>query len=113
QPRYRPVESRPEADWIEDFRTRWLETVERHMLSDVEVGAFLSGGVDSSAVVAAMTRVGDAPVRTFTIGFPIERYNEAPAAEQVARHLGTRHTTRMIDLQYARDILPAVQRCYA
>lgn len=113
QPRYRPVESRPEADWIEDFRTRWLETVERHMLSDVEVGAFLSGGVDSSAVVAAMTRIGDAPVRTFTIGFPIERYNEAPAAEQVARHLGTRHTTRMIDLQYARDILPAVQRCYA
>lgn len=112
QPRYRPAEARSEADWIEEFRARWLATVERHMLSDVEVGAFLSGGVDSSAVVAAMTRVSDAPIRTFTIGFPIERYNEAPAAEQVARHLGTRHTTRMIDLKHARDILPAVQCCY-
>lgn len=111
QPRYRH-ETRTDADWIETFRARWLETVERHMLSDVEVGAFLSGGVDSAAVVAAMTRIGGGPVRTFTIGFPVERFNEAPAAEQVAAHLGCRHTTRMIDLGRARDILPAVQRSY-
>lgn len=112
QARYRRVERRSESQWIEDFRSRWLETVKQHLLSDVEVGAFLSGGIDSSAVVAAMRRVSDAPVRTFTIGFPIERYNEAPAAEQIARHLGCLHTTRVIDLQRARDILPAVQRCY-
>lgn len=110
--RYRHDEVRTEEEWIREFRSRWLETVRQHMLSDVEVGAFLSGGIDSSAVVAAMRRVGDAPVRTFTIGFPVERYNEAPAAERVARHLGCLHTTRMIDLQRARDILPAVQRCY-
>jgi asparagine synthase (glutamine-hydrolysing) len=110
--RYRHAEPRSEAQWIEDFRTRWLHTVKQHLLSDVEVGAFLSGGIDSSAVVAAMCRVSEAPVRTFTIGFPVERYNEAPAAEQVARHLGCIHTTRMVDLQRARDILPAVQRCY-
>ncbi len=112
QPHYQEGEPRPDEEWIETFRQRWLETVERHMLSDVEVGAFLSGGIDSAAVVAAMTKLVDAPVRTFTIGFPVERFNEAPAAESVARHLGCRHTTRMIDLQRAREILPAVQRCY-
>ncbi len=110
--RYRRVGARTETEWVEDFRARWLQTVRQHLLSDVEVGAFLSGGIDSAAVVAAMRRVSDAPVRTFTIGFPIQRYNEAPAAEQVARHLGCLHTTRMIDLKRARDILPAVQRCY-
>ncbi|MDQ2639518.1 MAG: asparagine synthase (glutamine-hydrolyzing) [Pseudomonadota bacterium] len=109
---YHRAEVRTEAEWVEDFRIRWLDTVRQHLLSDVEVGAFLSGGIDSSAVVAAMRRVSDAPVRTFTIGFPIERYNEAPAAEAVAQHLGCLHTTRTIDLKRARDILPAVQRCY-
>lgn len=112
QPRYQEGERRPDEEWIETFRQRWLQTVEQHMLSDVEVGAFLSGGIDSAAVVAAMTKVGGASVRTFTIGFPVERFNEGPAAESVARHLGCRHTTRMIDLKQARDILPAVQRCY-
>jgi asparagine synthase (glutamine-hydrolysing) len=112
RPHYRAVESRSDAEWIDLFRQHWLESVERHLLSDVEVGAFLSGGVDSAAVVAAMTRITGGPVRTFTIGFPVERYNEAPAAEQLARHLGCQHTTRMIDLKRARDILPAVQHCY-
>jgi asparagine synthase (glutamine-hydrolysing) len=112
QPRYQEGEKRSDDAWIETFRERWLKTVERHMLSDVEVGAFLSGGVDSAAVVAAMTKIGGAPVRTFTIGFATERFNEAPAAESVARHLGCRHTTRMMAPQLAREILPAVQRCY-
>jgi asparagine synthase (glutamine-hydrolysing) len=112
RPRYRQIEARSEAQWIDEFRTRWLATVKQHLLSDVEVGAFLSGGIDSSAVVAAMRKVSDAPVRTFTIGFPVERYNEAPVAERIARHLGCIHTTRIIDLKQARDILPAVQRCY-
>jgi asparagine synthase (glutamine-hydrolysing) len=112
QPKYGAEESRSDEEWIETFRQRWLETVERHMLSDVEVGAFLSGGIDSAAVVAAMAKISGGPVRTFTIGFPVERFNEAPAAESVARHLGCKHTTRTIDVKYARDILPAVQRCY-
>ncbi len=113
QPSYSAGDTLSEEDWIEVFRHRWRDTVERHMLSDVEVGAFLSGGIDSAAVVAAMTKVSDAPVRTFTIGFPVERFNEAPAAESVAQHLGCKHTTRMIDLKHARDILPSVQRCYS
>lgn len=113
QPGYRAVEPCSDTEWIEKFRLQWLATVERHMLADVEVGAFLSGGIDSAAVVAAMRQIGTEPVRTFTIGFPVERYNEAPAADAVAQHLGCRHTTRMIDLKRARDILPAVQRCYS
>jgi asparagine synthase (glutamine-hydrolysing) len=112
KPEYRRVPERSEAEWIEDFRERWLQTVKDHLLADVEVGAFLSGGIDSSAVVAAMTKLTDRPVKTFTIGFPVERYNEAPVAEVVARHLGCDHTTSIVDLVRARDILPELQRCY-
>lgn len=112
RPTYRRTPKRTDADWIHEFREMWLRTVERHLLADVEVGAFLSGGIDSSAVVAAMTKVTNAPVKTFTIGFPIERYNEAPYAEAVARHLGCNHTSRMVDLAAARDLLPRLQKCY-
>jgi asparagine synthase (glutamine-hydrolysing) len=112
RPAFHSEPRRSEAEWIDECRELWLKTVERHMLADVEIGAFLSGGVDSSAVVAAMSRISDAPVRTFTIGFPIERYNEAPYAEAVAHHFGCRHTTRIIDLADARDLLPQLQRCY-
>jgi len=112
RPAYRSAPRMIERDWIEAFRAEWLGTVERHLLADVEVGAFLSGGVDSSAVVAAMTRITGAPVRTFTIGFPVERYNEAPHAEAVARHLGCRHTTRIVELADARDLLPRLAQAY-
>ena len=112
RPAFRPAPHRSDNDWIAEFRELWLNTVERHMLADVEVGAFLSGGIDSSAVVAAMAKLGGPPVRTFTIGFPVDRYNEAPQAEAVARHLGTRHTTQIVDLAAARDLLPRLQHCY-
>lgn len=111
-PRYRPAEPMGEAEWIERFRAIWLDTVAEQMVADVEVGAFLSGGVDSSAVVAAMTRVSDRPVRTFTIGFPDPHYDESPHAEAVAAALGTRHVTRTLDLAQAQDLLPRVAACY-
>jgi len=112
QPRYAPAAPLPEREWVERFRATWLDTVAAQMVADVEVGAFLSGGIDSSAVVAAMTRVGDRPVRTFTIGFPDPRYDESPHAEAVAQALGTRHTTRQLDLDQAQDLLPQVAACY-
>ncbi|SFP67225.1 asparagine synthase (glutamine-hydrolyzing) [Sphingomonas rubra] len=111
-PRYAPAAPMAEAEWVDRFRTTWLGTVAAQMVADVEVGAFLSGGIDSSAVVAAMTRVSDRPVRTFTIGFPDPRYDESPHAEAVAAALGTRHTTRMLDLAQAQDLLPTVAACY-
>lgn len=112
RPQFRVREDIEEGEWVEQFRTRWLDTIAGHMLSDVPVGAFLSGGVDSSAIVAAMTRVSDRPVKTFTIAFPSVKYNEAPFAERVAEHLNCDHVTRMVDLKAAAEILPTIQRCY-
>ena len=101
-----------EQEIVETLRAKWLDVVEAHLLADVEVGAFLSGGIDSSAVVAAMTRVMERPVRTFTIGFPDKRYDESAHAEHVARYLGCKHSTHIVDVKKAMDVLPQVQRCY-
>jgi len=111
-PRYAPTTPVPDGEWVDRFRSRWLETVAEQMVADVEVGAFLSGGVDSSAVVAAMMRVSDRPVRTFTIGFPDPRIDESGPAAAIAAALGTRHTTRTLELTAARDLLPVVAAAY-
>jgi asparagine synthase (glutamine-hydrolysing) len=110
--RYRPAPRAAEAEWIEHFRSEFLGVVRRHLQADVPLGAFLSGGVDSSAVVAAMTRVMDEPVRTFTIGFEESGFDESPYARRVAEHLGCRHTERRVQLEDAATILPALARSY-
>lgn len=84
-----------EAEWVARIRAGMEAAVLRQMVSDVPIGAFLSGGVDSSAVVAYMARHSDQPIRTYAIGFEggeAERlYNELPYARQVATLLGTEH----------------------
>ena len=84
-----------EAEWIERIRTQMEAAVHRQMVSDVPIGAFLSGGVDSSAVVAYMARHSEQPIRTYAIGFEggeaEKLYNELPYARQVAELLGTEH----------------------
>ncbi len=110
--RYRPETGVSEADWIERFRERFTACVERHLESEVPLGAFLSGGVDSSAVVAAMTRVMREPVRTFTIGFADRDFDEAPVAREVATHLGCRHTERRVELDDAATLLPRLAAAY-
>ena len=111
--RYIPAEPRAAADWVEAFRATWLDTVRAQMLAaDTDVGAFLSGGVDSSAVVAAMARVSDRPIKTFTIGFAERAYDESRYAEAVARHLGCDHRTHRVDPKRAWQILPEIQRAY-
>jgi asparagine synthase (glutamine-hydrolysing) len=109
---YRPAPAAPESEWIERFRETFTACVKRHLQSDVPLGAFLSGGVDSSAVVAAMQRVMDEPVRTFTIGFADQEFDESPFARRVAEHLKCRHTERRVELEDAATILPRLAAAY-
>lgn len=94
--RYWDVEFRPdhrlsERDCVEGLRSLLDESVRMHMVSDVPLGGFLSGGIDSSAVIATMARHSPNPVKTFSIGFPETEYNETPYARQVAEAFGTDH----------------------
>jgi len=86
--------------------------IERQMVADVPVGAFLSGGTDSSLVVAYLCKVASQPVRTFSIGFTEPEYDEAPYARSVARHLGTEHTEYILTPRDCLDVIPQLPRIY-
>jgi asparagine synthase (glutamine-hydrolysing) len=95
--RWAADESRSEADLADELRARLEESVRLHLVSDVPLGAFLSGGIDSSSVVAAMSRLGAAPVKTFSIGFTEEDYDELRWARVVARAFDTDHHEMVLE----------------
>lgn len=93
-------------DAVESLTQRLQHTVKTRMQSDVPLGAFLSGGIDSSTVVALMQDVSCRPVHTFSIGFQEDSYNEAEDAERVARHLRTEHTDFYLSSAQALQVIP-------
>lgn len=98
-----------EDEWIEETRSRVMQTVRRHMLADVPVGAFLSGGVDSSGITAAMTRIATTPIKAFTLGFPGTSIDESSSAARIAKDLGVEHLVLPLEPAAAGDVLPQVQ----
>ncbi|MBI2469447.1 MAG: asparagine synthase (glutamine-hydrolyzing) [Candidatus Rokubacteria bacterium] len=94
---FEPDHGRPEADFVERLRELLTDSVRLHLVSDVPVGAFLSGGIDSSSVVATMARLGLGPVKTFSIGFTEADYDELRHARVVARAFGTEHHELTLD----------------
>lgn len=101
-----------EEEAIEALESELLKAVKLRMASDVPLGAFLSGGVDSSLVVALMQAQSNSPVNTFSIGFNVEGYNEAVFAKEVAEYLGTNHTEKYLNPSDALNIVPELGRMF-
>ena len=107
----RPFEG-DEQDACHELDRILQEATRVRMRADVPWGAFLSGGIDSSLVVAAMQSQSAQPVHTFSIGFESEAFDEAPFARAVARHLGTEHTEHYVTAAEARDVIPLLPAMY-
>lgn len=103
----RPYKNDAEAA-TSDLEALLTDAVGLRMLSDVPLGAFLSGGIDSSTIVALMQKQSPKPIKTFSIGFEDKELNEAEHAKAIAHHLGTDHTSIYITARTMRDIIPDI-----
>ena len=108
---FTPDESLTLPQWKEAVADKLRETVKAHLIADVPVGAFLSGGLDSSMIVAEATAQNPTLLRTFSIGFQESRFNELPHASAVAEHFGTEHIEEIVTAD-AASLLPQLTHYY-
>lgn len=110
--RARPFEGSAK-DSVEALESLLGDAVQRQMMADVPLGAFLSGGIDSSTIVALMQARSSRRIQTFTIGFNEQAYDEAAHAKAVARHLGTDHTELYVTPREAMNVIPMLPTLYS
>jgi len=108
---FQPDYSKTENQWSEEIESALSESVKLHMISDVPLGAFLSGGIDSSSVVAMMAKNSNQPIKTFSIGFKEQKYNELQYARQIATKYGCEHHEQIVDPE-SIDLLPKLVNAY-
>lgn len=106
-----PDFSKTEDYWIEEINSCLSETVKLHMIADVPLGAFLSGGIDSSSVVAMMAKNSNRPVKTFSIGFKEKKFNELEFAREVANKYGCEHHEQIVEPE-SISLLPRLIHAY-
>ena len=108
-PPYEPTDAPPAssspAEWSRELRRRLTEAVRLRLRSDVPLGAFLSGGIDSTIIVGLMQELSEHQTNTFSIGFPVKEFDERTFAREAAEHLGTKHHEKVVHPQ-ALSILP-------
>ena len=97
---------------IDKLEKLLLNVVSKQMVADVPLGAFLSGGIDSSLIVSLMQKQSKKPIKTFTIGFNEDNFNEAKQAQLIAKHLGTEHTELYLEASDAISIIPNLPNIY-
>lgn len=107
--RFMPDHSRSETEWIDTFREILIESVRMRLMSDVPLGVLLSGGMDSSSIVAFMNEVSSTPVKTFTIGFKTSEldfkgYDERSDARILSRHFGTEHHELVVEPRLTQNL---------
>jgi len=101
-----PDNSVSEQEWIRDCRRRLEETINMRLMSDVPLGMFLSGGVDSSAIAALMKKMVSGPVKSFSVGYSEQEFSELSYARQVSQSIGTEHHEVVVGMDEFFNVLP-------